>query len=163
MSVLGIDPGKNQTWYALLDSTWFRTPDEVRLPHWHLLTSGHLDLSPDLPVQDRMEVIQERLEKLLGDLKPSLVVFERYIVRPGMGRGNVSEIVNLLGGVLWQKCANLDIACELVMPSVHKMWWDRTYIRHPVKRWPNLNDHEGDACSLAIYGHQSRAKTVKAM
>jgi len=162
MRVLGIDPGKKQTWYALLRPSTFGTPDHFKLTRWHFLTSGHLELNPDLSVQERMPIVQERLEKLLGDLKPSLVVFERYIVRPGMGRGNVSEIVNLLGGVLWEKCSNLDIEMELVMPSVHKLWWSRTYIRPVVRRWPKLNDHEGDACSLAIYGHEMRTKTVKA-
>jgi Holliday junction resolvasome RuvABC endonuclease subunit len=156
MKVLGIDPGKRETWYALLQPKPFRGRVDEYLIDWLVKQSGHLELDPDTPVGDRLPVVRVRLQDLLGTLKPSLVVAERYIIRPGMGRGNVSEIVNLVLGILWEMCTHQSIPIQLVTPSAHKGWWGRTYFRDPYLRWSDLTAHEADACSVAIYGHHLR-------
>jgi Holliday junction resolvasome RuvABC endonuclease subunit len=148
MAILGIDPGKRQTWWALLE------PQKVGVRVvWNLCESGHLELDPDALLATRLPLIYEEVGRLLWGRKISLIVAERFISRPGRGLGNVAEIVNLLLGILYCHCRQRKIPWMYVMPSVHKMWWERTFFRSPGERWPQLNDHEADACSLAIFGH----------
>jgi Holliday junction resolvasome RuvABC endonuclease subunit len=146
--ILGIDPGKRESWWTLLESS------QVGLhTRWVLHNSGHLELDPDLPLAQRLPYMYQQVENLLRNQRASLVVAERFISRPGRGMGNVAEIVNLLLGILFSLCQQKKIPWLYVMPSVHKMWWERTFIRDITDRWPQLNAHEVDACSLAIFGH----------
>ncbi len=148
MPILGIDPGKRQSWWALLN------PQRIRSHvSWDIRESGHLELDPDVPLATRLPIIDAEVGKLLKGREISLIVAERFISRPGRGMGNVAEIVNLLLGILYCHCQKRRIPWMYVMPSVHKQWWNRIFYRSPGERWPHLNDHEADACSLAIFGH----------
>lgn len=151
MQVLGIDPGKRQTWYASLHFSKKESKGQF-VPVWGLKETGHLDLNPDNPLNDRIKPTRDLLESLVSAHRPDLVVAERYIVRPGYGRGNNSEAINVMIGLLYAVCNQLNIDCWLVMPNTWKTWWSKTFARSWYDHWPQLNVHQADACTLGIYG-----------
>jgi Holliday junction resolvasome RuvABC endonuclease subunit len=144
VKVLGIDPGKRETFYATVERNPF-----FRRPSHRVTSTGHIELNPDTEINDRLPLIYTVTNNLIKTLSPDLVVAERFVVRPGRGMGNVSEIINQFLGVLYGLCARKNIRLVLVMPSVHKTWRDREGYR-----WPDLNPHETDAASLACYGYR---------
>lgn len=144
MKVLGIDPGKRETFYAVVERNPF-----FRRPSHRITSTGHVELNPDTEINDRLPTIHAAVNKLIRTVAPDLVVAERFVVRPGRGMGNVSEIINQLLGILYSLCARKKIRLVLVMPSVHKTWREREGYR-----WLNLNPHETDAASLACYGYR---------
>lgn len=152
MRVLGIDPGKRQTWYSSLEMRYVRSCGQL-LPWWDLLESDHLDIDPDRPLNDRIGPTQEMLTSFVASQRPEVVIAERYIVRPGQGRGNNAEAINIVLGLLYATCSHLSIPCWLIIPSVWKQWWDRTFCRDWYDHWPRLNAHQADACSIGIYGY----------
>jgi len=124
-----------------------------RVPGWDLIESDHLDLDPDRPLNDRMEPTRDMLAGFIYQQRPEIVIAERYIVRPGQGRGNNSEVINLMLALLFDECSQLDVDCRFIMPSAWKTWWGRTFCRTWYDHWPQLNAHQADACSIGIYGH----------
>lgn len=152
MRVLGIDPGKRQTWYSVLQIEWLTVRGQ-RVPTWDLIESDHLDLDPDTPLNDRIGPTRDMLSGFVYEKRPQLVIAERYIGRPGQGRGNNSETINVMLGLLYDTCSQLDVDCWLIIPSSWKTWWDRTFARSWYDHWPQLNAHQADACSIGIYGH----------
>ena len=151
--VLGIDPGKRQTWYALI---LFTSHQNYDLYHTEVVDTGHIDLYPDDPLNERMPLVREAVEHIYLKTKPDLVCAERYIVRPGKGQGNVSEIVNLFLGLVYSEMFGREVPCDLLMPSQHKTWSKANMLRDPGWRW-GLNAHESDAATLAIYGAVKRS------
>jgi len=151
MRVLGIDPGKRQTWYSSLEVRYVSARGQL-VPTWKLIESDHLDLDPDRPLNERIAPTRDMLSTLIYKQRPEIVIAERYIVRPGQGRGNNSETINLMLGLLYDTCSQLDVNCLLIIPSAWKGWWDRTFCRSWYDHWPQLNVHQADACSIGIYG-----------
>ena len=152
MQVLGIDPGKRETWYARLQMSELQVLDQW-IPSWDLIESAHLDLEPDRPLNDRLGPTRDQLIEIISAWHPEIVIAERYIVRPGQGRCNNAESINLFLGLLYATCSQLQIPCWMILPSVWKQWWDRTYSRPWYDHWPQLNVHQADACSIGIYGY----------
>ena len=152
MKILGIDPGKRETWYACLQAGHTLARGQ-QVPVWDLVESAHLDLDPDRPLNERIDPTLRMLTKFLRAQKPDLVIAERYIERPGQGRGNNSETINLMLGLLYATCSQQGVSCRLVIPSAWKQWWDRTFARSWYDHWPQLNAHQADACSIGIYGY----------
>ncbi len=152
MRVLGIDPGKRQTWYAAMQCSHVSSRGQV-VPTWSLIESDHLELNPDIPLNERIAPTRDMLAGFLYQQRPEIVIAERYIVRPGQGRGNNSETINLMLGLLVAECSQLDVPCKLIIPSAWKTWWDRTFCRTWYAHWPKLNAHQADACSIGIYGY----------
>lgn len=155
MRVLGIDPGKRQSWYALLHEQSVRCRGGERRS-WDLVDTGHLDLDPDTALNDRLDGMAERIHELVTRIHPDLLVAERFISRPGRGMGNSAEIINLALGMIYLECRALGIPTYFVMPSVHKQWFAKNFIRRPEQWWP-INGHQGDACAMAIYGRDRLA------
>jgi hypothetical protein len=152
MRVLGIDPGKRQTWYSSLQVNYVRARGQ-QVPTWNLIESDHLDLDPDQPLNQRIAPTRAMLAGFIYQQRPEIVIAERYIERPGQGRGNNSETINLVLGLLYDICSQLDVTCWLIIPSAWKVWWGRTFARTWYDHWPQLNAHQADACSIGIYGH----------
>jgi Holliday junction resolvasome RuvABC endonuclease subunit len=152
MRVLGIDPGKRQTWYSSLEMGQVCSRGQL-VPVWNLIESDHLDLDPDRPLNDRLAATRGMISTFIYDQRPEVVIAERYIVRPGQGRGNNAEAINIMLGLLYSACSHFDVPCWFILPSVWKQWWDRTFCRDWYAHWPKLNAHQADACSIGIYGY----------
>lgn len=142
MLVLGLDPGKAHTAYAL-----------VRRVHGRNVYTGSacLPMWEDLLLAERLPRWRTSLQTLIAAYEPSLVVAERYVPRPGMSRGAPAESINLYLGILAAICLGRRQPFTLVMPSVHKGYYLRTFASEP----SGFNTpHEADAFSLAAYGHK---------
>jgi len=153
MIVLGIDPGKRQTWYSSLAHQRKKGRGQY-VSTWTIRETSHLDLEADRPLNDRLDNTLDLLTNLVTRLQPDLVIAERYIVRPGRGLGNNAEVINIALGLLFSTSRQLNKTCRFVMPATWKQWWDKTFARSWYEHWPHLNRHQADACALTIYGHR---------
>lgn len=152
MRVLGIDPGKRQTWYSTMELRYVSAGGQL-VPWWDFIESDHLDIDPDRPLNDRLKPTEDLLTSFVAAQRPEIVIAERYIVRPGQGRGNNAEAINIVLGLLYATCSRVNLPCRLILPSVWKQWWGRTFCRTWYDHWPQLNAHQADACSIGIYGY----------
>lgn len=156
MKTLALDPGKIHSWFTiwdgqkLIESGQFPTPDTVKA----LVTR---------PFQRYVHKwMKVRLSR--GDE----VVIERYMHRGIGGGGTVSEVINIIIGMVAAEALRLKLKVILITPSAHKNSFERfhrkQYPRKLIRRlgkkhgtWrPKLkrldeNPHIVDACTLGCY------------
>jgi Holliday junction resolvasome RuvABC endonuclease subunit len=149
VNVLGIDPGKRNCWWVAF-TLGGKMGRELRL-----LKSDQLDMYPDESIDLQLLGVESGLRFVLNTVKPKWVFAERYIPRRGGTRGNVSEKVNQLLGMLWAFRNNgpRTFQVQYFTAAQHKQW------RGEDKRWyswwkenKSFNVHQSDACSIAYYG-----------
>ena len=154
MRVLGIDPGRRQTWYAVLRCDQEKTS---------LVGVGYLDLHPDMPLDlGRPALVSQTLADTLTQWDPDLVAVERFIIRRGKGGGNVTEPVNQFIGMLARICHVRKIPCRYIMPGTHKQWWKHTFLEEAATYY-NVTVHAGDAIQLALYAHDTLTTWLDAL
>lgn len=149
--ILGLDPGRQNNFWVTVTK---------KNKSWVLVDHGQLDVSPDMPLNDRLYWVRSALKALLDQAKPTLVASERFISRPGFGMGNAAEIINITNGMLYMLCSGRDIPIEFVMPAQHKIWWEKTFAKKPHEHYADLNKHASDAFTIAVYAQKRHAKRL---
>lgn len=71
MKILSIDSGIEKTGYAIFAKEKSRTGDP------RLITSGFIKTDRKLPIQKRLQIIFNELQKIIKKYKPSLIVIEQ--------------------------------------------------------------------------------------
>jgi hypothetical protein len=166
MRCLGIDPGKNDTGWALYDSKK------------GLRASGVLE-GIDKVTPFTLAQTHQHLTRLVRLQQPDCVAIERYHAQPGRGTKSSLESINLMIGGLIAYLICKKIPYALVTASTHKRWLSSNYVvglvKVPVQRggrkrrsrsriqkkydirtykeWRHLRtEHEADAANLAKFG-----------
>jgi crossover junction endodeoxyribonuclease RuvC len=84
---LGVDPGLSRCGYGAVRSTG---------GNLQTVAYGHLTTPADLPVGERLSVLWDDLQQLVGDLRPDVMVVERVLfqvnARTAMSVGQASGI-----------------------------------------------------------------------
>lgn len=158
--VLGVDPGKYDTGWAL-----YRRGKGLQATG---VVEGLDHVDPYTITQCRL-----RLARLLKLYQPEVVAIERYHAQP-RGAKTTLETQNLQIGMLIEMCIRKKIPWHLVTPSTHKRWLSanyevgviadkrrrgktikKTYDIRTYKEWCRLNtEHEVDASNVAKYALQ---------
>ena len=150
MYVFGVDPGKQNTAYALLRVLDGYPPVYV--------TSSPVPMFEAIPIAERIPHWHTQFATLLRALVPNLVCLERFVPRPGKSRGAPAEVINLYLGTVVAVCRSQRVPYALVMPSVHKTYFSRFWGTYIIEHL--ASPHEADAVSLAIYGCHKTLATL---
>jgi len=175
MKILGLDPGKHNFAYALVDRTG-------------VVATGHLPTVTRFDPNDfetEINTFIDTLEPLI--LQANLVAAERMQSRPGFGAGQVVELMNLMLGLTWATCHTHRIAMYPVMATTWKRHWRTAYgidknrftmvsAKLSIKQPPgsptktrtewvegvlgerDLTPHQGDAIGIAAYALYRQTK-----
>lgn len=156
MKLLTFDPGKHNFAFSIMK-------DGV------ITTHGYVDTLYDLSVDnlhDAQDAFVHSVRSIIesAGLNPARdwVVAERFLHRPGRGRGGVGERINLMLGMLLN-VARYEYGLEayIITPAVWKNYMNRNY-EMPKKggmlsvlgKPEGLTDHEADAIGIACYEYE---------
>jgi len=153
MNILSIDSGIEKTGYAIISKGKSGTGDP------RLVTSGLIRTSKKLPIQKRLLLIFDELEKITTNYKPKQVVIEQLF----FSRNQKTAIqVSQSQGIILLLCAQHNINVQFLTPLQIKQiitgygQSDKKAIQKMLKLTLNLtipvsNDDEADAiaCGLA--------------
>lgn len=165
MRLLTFDPGKDNFAYCLFEDG-------------HVLDHGFINTLKDLSEKgfnQERRTFANQVEDFLDkcELKPEKdkIVLERFMHRPGMGKGGVGEVVNQMIGIITTKADDRNIDSYVVTAASWKNHMKRKYDMPkkgmiellPVK----MTAHEADAIGIACYTYEKEndpcVKSLKIM
>lgn len=161
MRVLGIDCGSQRTGYGIVDG------DGVS---YQLVVCGVIDLSPQLPLPERLLKIQKKLEGLIGTYSPEVAAIEDVFfavnVKSALKLGHVRGVAMLAAAQAGMPVAEYS-PLQVKSSVVGYGRAEKRQVQHMIKvllQLPNPPESEDAADALAIaICHINIAQTAQAL
>ena len=176
-TILAFDPGKSWDEETQVGSFAYAVMREDHIIQ-HGLLIPFSSLTDNTVTQALM--FSARIQALLTQFKPDIVVIERFQDRGGASKGTTGEFVNLMIGNLQLTMAQANCELTMIMPSQWKTWLTRTHeigkksttknifeylkVQRPeaflakgknkVPKGKRMVIHEGDAIGIALWAYQ---------
>lgn len=149
LRVLGIDPGTTNFAYTAVDIRGTQRIKGVKIIKRGVI-SGTVKLLTGNLHEDSGKFIEE-LRSLISEIKPDVVVYERYQSR-GM-KGTTIELVNMMIGMLMVMSWDTKFPIQGIMPSTWKNAVNRKFdLKEDVyAHMPKSKQHNLDAFLIACY------------
>lgn len=154
MKILSFDPGKKHFAYAFFDGR--------RIAQFGFMKTILTSLKSE-EYLSQTNVFAKSYKKLLAACDPDTIVIERFQYRPGMGKGAVSEFINIQIGLI--TLLSYPTPVTLIIPAQWKTYLHRTYTPQEDKKikfeaktliearlgFTGLTPHESDAMGMCYY------------
>lgn len=175
LRILAFDPGQKNCSVALIEYDSSKTPlqlKDIKIVFHGLLPSDATALvvkkSSTLSLQ--IKSLQQLLEQLKREWKPTHVILERYMTRGFGGGGNTTEVINILigcilcsriaptkliGASMWKNEVKRNRIAQGLEEKVGKHTCNRTEVYEGfevAKGQTPVSAHQVDACMIAVYG-----------